>query len=99
MSDSETFSNNVTATYNVLKAAGDLGVPKVVIASSTAAFGFIYALTRGGPGNATEIIGIYIYNQSFTAFQLGYGAAVAVVILLVSVAIGLVYVRALKVQV
>jgi multiple sugar transport system permease protein len=62
-------------------------------------FGFIYALTRGGPGNATEIIGIYIYNQSFTAFQLGYGSAVAVVTLFISIAIGLVYVRALKVQV
>jgi len=43
-SDSQTFSNNVAATYNVLKAAADLGVKKVVIASSTAAFGFIYAL-------------------------------------------------------
>ena len=62
-------------------------------------FGFIYALTRGGPGNATEIIGIYIYNQSFTAFQLGFGSAVAVVTLIISMVIGLVYVRALKVQV
>ncbi|MBV8377447.1 MAG: sugar ABC transporter permease [Verrucomicrobia bacterium] len=62
-------------------------------------FGFIYALTRGGPGDATEIIGIYIYNQSFTAFQLGYGSAVAVITLMISIAIGLVYVRALKVQV
>ncbi|HTN71825.1 MAG TPA: NAD(P)-dependent oxidoreductase [Methylomirabilota bacterium] len=41
--DSETFSNNVTATYNVLKAASELNVKKVVLASSTAAFGFIYA--------------------------------------------------------
>jgi nucleoside-diphosphate-sugar epimerase len=41
--DSEIFSNNVTATYNVLKAAADTGIKKVVIASSTAAFGFIYA--------------------------------------------------------
>jgi len=62
-------------------------------------FGFIYALTRGGPGNATEIIGIYIYNQSFTAYQLGYGSAVAVIMLGVSVAIGAIYVRVLKVQV
>jgi nucleoside-diphosphate-sugar epimerase len=45
-SDSETFSNNVTASYNVLKAAADLGVNKVVMASSTAAFGFIYALKQ-----------------------------------------------------
>ena len=41
--DSETFSNNVQATYNVLKAAGDLNVKKIVLGSSTAAFGFIYA--------------------------------------------------------
>jgi nucleoside-diphosphate-sugar epimerase len=47
--DAEVFSNNVTASYNVLKAAGDLGVKKVVMASSTAAFGFIYALQRGLP--------------------------------------------------
>ena len=44
--DAEVFSNNVTATYNVLKAAADLGVKKAVVASSTAAFGFIYALKR-----------------------------------------------------
>jgi multiple sugar transport system permease protein len=67
--------------------------------STISIFGFVYALTRGGPGNATEIIGIYIYNQSFTAFQLGFGSAVAVVTLIISMVIGLAYVRALKVQV
>jgi multiple sugar transport system permease protein len=67
--------------------------------STISIFGFIYALTRGGPGNATEIIGIYIYNQSFTAFQLGYGSAVAVVTLAISMVIGLIYVRVLKVKV
>src|SRR5262245_19930726 len=41
--DAETLSNNVTASYNVLRAAADMGVKKVVMASSTAAFGFIYA--------------------------------------------------------
>lgn len=43
--DAETLSNNVTATYNVLRAAADMGVKKIVMASSTAAFGFIY-MTR-----------------------------------------------------
>src|ERR671930_629849 len=42
-SDSETFSNNVSSTYNVLRAAAAMEVKKVVLASSTAAFGFIYA--------------------------------------------------------
>lgn len=64
-----------------------------------AIFGLVYTLSRGGPANSTEILGIYIYNQSFTAFQLGYGAAVAVVSLVVSMLLGFVYVRALKVKV
>ena len=41
--DCETFGNNVTATYNVLKAAVDMGVRRVVCASSIAAYGFLYA--------------------------------------------------------
>jgi nucleoside-diphosphate-sugar epimerase len=47
--DAETLSNNVSATYNVLRAATDMGVKKVVIASSTAAFGFIYATKLWAP--------------------------------------------------
>ncbi len=40
--DPETLSNNVTAVYNVLHAAATLGIRRAVIASSTAAFGFLY---------------------------------------------------------
>ncbi|MBB3595302.1 multiple sugar transport system permease protein [Rhizobium sp. BK529] len=66
--------------------------------STIAVFGLVYALTRGGPGGATEVVSIYIYNQSFTAFQLGYGAAVAVVALIISLILGIGYVRAMKVE-
>lgn len=41
--DTETFGNNVVSTYNVLKAAADLGVARVVVGSSIAAYGFLYA--------------------------------------------------------
>ena len=41
--DTETFANNVTATYHVMKAAAELCVPRVVWASSIAAYGFVYA--------------------------------------------------------
>lgn len=47
--DAETLSNNVSATYNVLRAAADSSVHKVVLASSTAAFGFIYATKLWAP--------------------------------------------------
>jgi nucleoside-diphosphate-sugar epimerase len=47
--DAETLSNNVAATYNVLRATADLKIKKVVLASSTAAFGFIYATKLWAP--------------------------------------------------
>ncbi len=47
--DAETLSNNVSSTYNVLRAAADSKVKKVVLASSTAAFGFIYATQLWAP--------------------------------------------------
>lgn len=41
-SDTNTFNTNVALTYNVLKVAADLGVSRVVIASSISAYGFLY---------------------------------------------------------
>ena len=67
--------------------------------TTIAIFSLVYALTRGGPAGATEIIGIYVYNQSFDAYRLGYGSAIAVVLLILSLILGLFYVRALKVEV
>lgn len=49
VSDTETFSNNVTASYNVLKAAANNGAGRVVMASSIAAYGFTYAKKMWSP--------------------------------------------------
>lgn len=59
-------------------------------------FGLVYILTAGGPGTATQILGIYIYQTSFRFFELGYGSAAAVVTLLVALALGSFYVRVLQ---
>jgi multiple sugar transport system permease protein len=61
-------------------------------------FGLVYVLTAGGPGTATQILGIYIYQTSFRFFELGYGSAAAVVTLLIALALGLFYVRALQTE-
>jgi nucleoside-diphosphate-sugar epimerase len=47
--DTETFGNNVRATYNVLKAATDCGTQHIVLASSVAAYGFLYAPKMSHP--------------------------------------------------
>ncbi len=39
------------------------------------------ALTRGGPGTATQSLSMYMYDSSFLFSQYGYGSAIAVFIL------------------
>jgi len=34
-------------------------------------------LTGGGPGDASRVIAIYIYEKGFRGFEMGYGAAVS----------------------
>ena len=43
-------------------------------------FDIIYILTRGGPGNATEVLGTYAYAEAFDSRERGYGAAIGVVL-------------------
>jgi len=40
-------------------------------------FDLIYVMTGGGPGTATELMGTYMYKESFKNFNMGYGAAIA----------------------
>ena len=62
-------------------------------------FGLVYFLTRGGPGNVTEIMGIYIYQRAFQFFQIGLGSAAGVLLLLVLLALGAYYVWLMREQV
>jgi multiple sugar transport system permease protein len=54
------------------------------------AFAAIFAATGGGPGTATEILNLYAYRMSFTELSLGYGAALATVLLAVTLAVAFV---------
>ena len=40
-------------------------------------FDLIYVMTGGGPGTSTELMASYMYIQSFSNFNMGYGSAVA----------------------
>ena len=57
------------------------------------AFAAIFAATGGGPGTATEILNLYAYRTSFSELNLGYGAALAVVLLALTMAISFVMFR------
>ena len=44
---------------------------------------------RGGPGQATETLGLFLYRQGFNAFNFGYASAVAYTIAALAIAISL----------
>jgi raffinose/stachyose/melibiose transport system permease protein len=56
-------------------------------------FDLIYAMTYGGPGTATQVMGTWMYFNVFQYSQAGYGTAIAVVITVVAVAVSVPYVR------
>jgi raffinose/stachyose/melibiose transport system permease protein len=51
-------------------------------------FDFIFVLTQGGPANATQVLGTYIYLQGFNLTNMGYANAIAVVLLAIAVVLG-----------
>lgn len=51
------------------------------------AFAAIFTVTGGGPGTATEILNLYAYRKSFTELSMGYGAALAVALLVVTLVV------------
>ena len=61
--------------------------------TALSAFAAIFAATGGGPGTATEILNLYAYRTSFSELNLGYGSALAVVLLVITSAVSLLMFR------
>jgi raffinose/stachyose/melibiose transport system permease protein len=56
-------------------------------------FDLIWVMTNGGPVNASNTMATYMYTFGFTRFQLGYGAAVTLIIFVICFAFSLAYQR------
>ena len=52
-------------------------------------YDLLYALTGGGPGRASELISMTIYNECFTNKRAGYGTALGIILFLIIVVITL----------
>jgi multiple sugar transport system permease protein len=61
-------------------------------------FGLIWTMTRGGPSNRSETLPLFAYQQAFQLSQLGYGTALALVLLAIGAVFSLVYLRGLRLE-
>lgn len=56
-------------------------------------FDLVYVMTQGGPADATDVLQFFGYRRTFAEGLLGSGAAVSVVVFLLSVSTSILYVR------
>jgi raffinose/stachyose/melibiose transport system permease protein len=61
----------------------------VTISGAFQVFNEVMVMTTGGPNNSTQVLGTWLYRNGFVRNDFGYAAAIAVVIFVLSLGIGL----------
>lgn len=59
-------------------------------------FDLVYVMTSGGPVNSTHMLSTYSYKLSFEMFKYSKGSAVANILLVILLCVGILYLRATK---
>lgn len=54
-------------------------------------FDKVYALTEGGPGNATETMSVFVYRNGFKFFEIGLASAASVFMLVIACGLSILY--------
>lgn len=85
----------VSITLPLLKSQLSLCL-LLVISGALLTFDQFYVLTKGGPSGSTLTAVMYIYDQSFVGFNLGYGAALSVLLTLIILVVAVFQLRALR---
>ncbi|MFN3331443.1 MAG: carbohydrate ABC transporter permease [Caldilinea sp.] len=71
----------------------NIAVILITMIGAIKVFDLVYILTRGGPANASQVMGTYIYYNAFTVNQAGYASAISVVLLIFALLLGFLQLR------
>jgi raffinose/stachyose/melibiose transport system permease protein len=61
--------------------------------NSLKAFDIVYGMTGGGPSQSTQMMALWAFTQSMQVFDFGRGGAISVVLLIVTIAVVVPYLR------
>lgn len=62
-------------------------------------FDTIWILTKGGPGHATEVYNIFIYLEGFRYYNMGYAAALGIILLIISLVVTFGFIKLIKLDI
>jgi multiple sugar transport system permease protein len=67
----------------------------IALINSFKVFDLIWVMTQGGPYRSSETLAVTMYRESFVSFELGYGAAIAIVLTIIVMVLSIFYLRAM----
>lgn len=68
-------------------------VTALLLIGGFSAFDIVFAMTGGGPNNATQLIATYTYDEAFARNRVGYASTLSLVITVISLVASIVYIR------
>jgi len=76
---------------------GDIKVCLILaITGALKIFELVYMITRGGPARSSEVLGTYMYQKAFVDANVGYGATLAVLMVVIGLTLALVTNKLMK---
>lgn len=81
-----------SVTFPMLQPITTVVITQAIV-NSFKTFDLIYVITSGGPYRSSETMAVTMYRETFSMFNMGYGAAIAIVLSVIIIAISGWYVR------
>ncbi|MCL4250342.1 MAG: sugar ABC transporter permease [Anaerolineae bacterium] len=91
--DGANYFQRVRRVIVPLLAPASVVVIALAVINSLKSFDVLYVMTRGGPFHSSDNLAMFMYNESFQKYNMGYGSAIAVVLFLITLAVIIVYFR------
>lgn len=79
-----------------LLAPATVVVIALSIINSLKSFDVVYIMTKGGPFHASDTLAMFMYNESFQKYYMGYGSAISVVLFAIALVLIAVYFRQVR---
>jgi multiple sugar transport system permease protein len=77
----------VIAAVIILRVIGLVNSPELLL-----------VLTNGGPGDATQVLSLYAFQNAFTSFDFGYSGALSVIMFLILMVFCVIYLRIARIR-
>jgi ABC-type sugar transport system permease subunit len=68
-------------------------VTTITLVGAFSVFDIVFVMTSGGPGNASDVLAMYTYEQAFRANRMGYSSALSTIITVASLVLAYFFVK------